>query len=448
MNWHLVLRVGNEDGYSGEVPADAGHMFAALERSGASYLVQQNVTKVITATCGRPPPAHAIDLLTFSMAVFAADLRIPRAMSDDRWQRNISLHVPVFDVPVWEAVAPHVVEMLTFLTGDSWNLRFRGRPAAEVVKVVKSNGVNDSAPNVGDVMDVALFSGGLDSLAGAIDLLEAGKPIALAGHYGAGVTNSVQQNVLSALQAHYGTQVVPLMFHVQPLKANEAEGEQSMRSRSLLFLAMGAAVATALGPNRQLVVSENGFISLNVPLTLPRMGSLSTRTTHPHFVSLFRRLLVALGLDVRVELPSLFLTKGELLSAVRNPRLLREIAPLSMSCSHPELGRYHGRKPGNHCGYCIPCIVRRASMTAASLPDAAYDTDVLNAAGALTAATGSDLKAFDIALARHQEASPLQRLAAVLNSGPLDPGHASRHADVYSRGLNEIARFLGARRSV
>ncbi|KYF76576.1 hypothetical protein BE11_47610 [Sorangium cellulosum] len=378
------------------------------------------------------------------MAVFAADTRIPRALTDDRWRRDIWLHVPVFEVSAWESCAPYVVEMLNFLTGDAWSIRFRTRQGADSPR---SNG-SGGAAGTPEVMDVALFSGGLDSLAGAIDLLESGKPVALAGHYGAGVTNSVQQNVLSALQRHYGCRVIPFMFHVQPLKANDGEHESSMRARSFLFLAMGVAVATALGPGRRLFVSENGFISLNVPLTLSRMGSLSTRTTHPHFVSLFRSVLATLEIDIPVELPGLFRTKGELLAAVRNPTILAEIAPLSMSCSHPELGRFQRKKPGKHCGYCVPCVVRRASMAAARVPDADYEMDVLTAGGALTAETGRDLRAFEIAVARQRDASSLRRLTAVLAGGPLPPERATDHADVYARGLDEIARFLKRRRLV
>ena len=32
-------------------------------------------------------------------------------------------------------------------------------------------------------------------------------------------------------------------------------------------------------------VPENGFISINTPLTRRRIGSLSTRTTHPYFIN-------------------------------------------------------------------------------------------------------------------------------------------------------------------
>jgi 7-cyano-7-deazaguanine synthase in queuosine biosynthesis len=442
MNWHVILRIGTGDDYSADIPADTPRVLAALERNGDACLIQQNVIKVITAKCGQTPPSRAQDLLAIAMAVFAADLRIPRAMSEDRWQRDLTVHVPVFEVSVWEKAAPLLIPMLSFLTGDVWDFRFRERPPSEAVSP------RVATVDVAGVEDVALFSGGLDSLAGAIDLLESGKPVALVGHYGAGVTNSIQKTVLAALQAHYEALVVPFMFHVQPLKPNEGEGEQSMRSRSLLFLAMGVAVATALGGDRRLVVSENGFISLNVPLTLPRMGSCSTRTTHPHFVSLFHGVLAVLGLNVHVDLPGLFLTKGELLSAVRNPALLNEIAPLSMSCSHPELGRFQGRKPGRHCGYCVPCIVRRASMTAASVPDAIYDADVIKNSGALTRETRRDLRAFEMALARLRGAPSLRLIADVLNTGPLAPQHVAQHAAVYSRGMNEIARFLGGSRAV
>ena len=33
-----------------------------------------------------------------------------------------------------------------------------------------------------------------------------------------------------------------------------------------------------------ILVPENGVISINVPLTVRRVGTLSTRTTHPYFI--------------------------------------------------------------------------------------------------------------------------------------------------------------------
>jgi hypothetical protein len=68
-----------------------------------------------------------------------------------------------------------------------------------------------------------------------------------------------------------------------------------MRSRSLLFFALGTAVAAALGEAVPLRVPENGLVSLNVPLTGTRLSSLSTRTTHPYFMERLAACVAALG---------------------------------------------------------------------------------------------------------------------------------------------------------
>ena len=86
-------------------------------------------------------------------------------------------------------------------------------------------------------------------------------------------------------------QLSSFWFYVlPPLIDPEHVGESTMRSRSILFLALGTLVGSALGLGTGLVVPENGLISLNVPLTFGRGGSHSTRTTHPHTIALYRRL--------------------------------------------------------------------------------------------------------------------------------------------------------------
>ncbi|MHC5720555.1 MAG: hypothetical protein ACYTX0_53180, partial [Nostoc sp.] len=121
-------------------------------------------------------------------------------------------------------------------------------------------------------------------------------------------------------------------------------------------------VANLFPGQKPLVVAENGLISLNVPLTHSRIGSLSTRTTHPHFLSLYQKILSSLGLVTSIELPYKFFTKGEMLANVKNKEVLESTANLSMSCSHPEAGRFRQGSPSHHCGYCVPCIIRRAAL--------------------------------------------------------------------------------------
>ncbi len=84
-------------------------------------------------------------------------------------------------------------------------------------------------------------------------------------------------------------------------------------------------------------------------------------------------------------------------------------------------------------------------MLEADLADAPYDIDVLTASATLNEkSTRADLRAFEIALARHRESSRLAKLAAVLSAGPLDPNQAADHVGVFARGLDEIRRFLEA----
>ena len=87
-------------------------------------------------------------------------------------------------------------------------------------------------------------------------------------------------------------------------------------------------------------------------------------------------------------------TKGEALVGSRNPSLLRQLVPLSVSCAHPETARYVRRHQGN-CGYCFPCLIRRSALAHVGWDDAPYAWDVLSEGGLLNRRTrrGADLRA-------------------------------------------------------
>jgi hypothetical protein len=218
--------------------------------------------------------------------------------------------------------------------------------------------------------------------------------------------------------------------------------EKSQRGRSFLFLGLGTLVATAVGPSTTLIVPENGFISLNVPLTSGRLGSWSTRTTHPHSIALFRRILSIVGIDVRVETPYRFKTKGSLLAECGDRELLARYVHKTNSCGHPnEMNPRDGRREPQ-CGYCVPCIIRRAALHAAQLPDNEYRYDVHTERDQLTEVTLSDLRAFEIAIARARARAP--SVTDVLRAGPLDamPHEVGDYIGVYRAGLDEVSRFL------
>jgi 7-cyano-7-deazaguanine synthase in queuosine biosynthesis len=230
-----------------------------------------------------------------------------------------------------------------------------------------------------------------------------------------------------------------LPMWISPPKGRNRASETTTRGRSVLFFALGIAVADALNADR-LVVPENGFISLNVPLSPSRRGSFSTRTTHPHFVSLVRNVLSAIGVNVAIELPYRFRTKGEMMQQVANADVLAAGVPVTMSCAHPSAGRW-AKQPNIHCGRCVPCIIRRAGIQTAMNDPTPYNQIDLDVQ--LPGESGSDLTVVRMTLDRYAKKEP--RLADILAAGPL-PGTDAEKRDflgVFTRGLDEIRALLG-----
>jgi 7-cyano-7-deazaguanine synthase in queuosine biosynthesis len=286
---------------------------------------------------------------------------------------------------------------------------------------------------------VCLLSGGLDSLIGGIDLLNDRNSVAFVSHHGGGMTSMFQSNTFGALHTHYANRCSHHQFYVVgPTLGNDTE--KTMRSRSILFLGLGLAIASILGDHVPVIVPENGLISLNVPLTGSRVGSSSTRTTHPHFISSVQRVLNDLGISNNIELPYRHMTKGEMLANVSNRGVLESTLGFTMSCAHPEVARWDGSTPGIHCGYCLPCLVRRAAVSAAGFEgaDAPY---MFDARHSITHGRVSDLRAVKMALARNEQ-SEASKMFRVLEAGPLPPYEVAEFVGVYERGMSELNTYL------
>ncbi len=385
---------------------------------------------------GLAPSPVALDLFRLAGAVFCADKTISRGEAGDFWTRDISLTVPVSDVDLWERVGGLLVSALSFLSGDHWRLDF----VEDTVEAVDA-GTISSGDNA-----VTLFSGGLDSLSGAIDLLEAEKNLTLVGHHDGSLTLSKQEELYRALREHYGTDRVSLrklllrpaarrISQARPLAHGVVEN--TTRARSFLFIAAGVAVADALESGLALQVPENGYIGINVPLSPARVGSLSTRTTHPFFMHLMEALLDQLGLDHEIENSYRLLTKGEALVASSNSALLAELAPRTISCAHPEAPRWRERPQGN-CGYCYPCLIRRAALHRFGSDTTQYSWDPLTETELLDrkSKSGRSLRALAQSLGRPESQND------VLRNGRIPDGEAPAFFETYRRGRAELRDWI------
>lgn len=375
-------------------------------------------------------PRAGIDFLRFATAIYCADKLVPRRSAHDCWTREILVSAPVADVKSWRNAAPAFEEALRFLSQDDWTFEFRA----------DDSNVEEGAADNFDA--VCLFSGGLDSLIGAINLLESDDDlrVLLVGHHDASSTKPLQADLFESLQQQYGDRVDYLSVLARPTHRSGArfplpsKKEISTRTRSLVFIASGLAAAISSGAGVPLYVPENGFIATNVPLGEDRLGSCSTRTTHPRFIASLARALRTVGIANSIRNPYLYKTKGQMLDECANQKLLRAIENDSVSCAHPDQRRYEASSEPN-CGYCYPCIIRRASFHSVNRDKASkYRHDVCRDIDFVRKPKpGADARSV------LQSLSIEQGRLAVLRQGSLpDAVDVDTLNDMYERGRDEL----------
>jgi hypothetical protein len=135
----------------------------------------------------------------------------------------------------------------------------------------------DKTPFHGRVEDVVMFSGGLDSLAGAVkEAVEDRRQILLVNHRPTEKPTWRDTALLRQLARHAGDRA-PLHFPIRVNKVKRLGKEFTQRTRSFLFAALGTTFARMIGLNR-LRFYENGVVSLNLPPSAQMVGARASRT--------------------------------------------------------------------------------------------------------------------------------------------------------------------------
>jgi hypothetical protein len=439
MTWHVIAVAGIGDKYKVKLRKGDEDLIVPFSIPGHLDSIESSLPFSFS-DYSFSPSVEAEDLLNFAITAYAADVRISRDTAFDGWTRDICLHIPVHNVEKWLPVVNLMQELLSFLTGDHWTINLR-----EIHKSFKS--IIPSPKNEERIVlknpEVSLFSGGLDSFVGALDLLSNSKrPVVLLGHHGkgGGPTSVAQAEAINTIRLGYSEEIAPFFkLWVSIPKGETRSSEITTRGRSILFISLGIFVASGFSA-KKFYIPENGVISLNVPLTNSRLGSFSTRTTHPYYVFLLRNIIKAIGLEIEVILPYRFKTKGEMVAECLDQKLIRVGMKTTMSCSHPGVGHWKlNGNPNQHCGYCVPCIIRRASLKSLKRDTTSYGNKIDKS---LSPVRGADVKAFRMALARYSVNPP--SIKQILMSGPLPVSDEEKEQflSVYKRGIEEIRKVI------
>jgi 7-cyano-7-deazaguanine synthase in queuosine biosynthesis len=417
----------------------------ALKGPGLSTVEVDLPFQSLLRSLGSPNPM-ALDLLMIAAACYVIDKSTARKGSSDAWTRDLKVNFPVSDPKKWKGVAGRLDAALTFLSGDVWRTSFR---QAQCKLFVAPKRRRKIAPVPGEPTAfhaVALFSGGLDSLVGAIDFLKQNpaRNLMLIGHYDAPGPKSQQKGLHQQLNLHFPgrTKLVQVRVAQRPTR----NAESSLRSRSIAFLGLGIYAASAIGADVPLFAFENGTIALNLPLTPSRSGSCSTRTMHPFYLDTFRSVLGDLGLSNGLVNPLGLKTKGECVAKSSDPKLVGALASRTVSCSHGSRRQDWRRKSATNCGYCVPCLFRRASLHASGL-DSGKDYGIDVCADELTVdsdgSSADDLRAVISGLRRFNDPKTIRKaITSVAVVQPIDD-----YVNLVRRGLDELRVWIAGKGS-
>lgn len=378
-----------------------------------------------------------IEFVRIATLTYLADRTSPRPKHG--WARSIDLEVPVWDPDPWNEASDDLARVLRFLTSDHWTLAF--------VKARTPRAQELTRAPVGPA--VSLFSGGADSLAAALLLHnELGSAPVLVSHRDTAAVAHTQDQLKDELAKLWHSEppsfAVTLGRRSKQLGSNaQFPKELSSRSRSMLFVSLGLAVASATGT--PLLIPENGFASINPPMGGERRGALSTRTTHPWYLKELSTVLESVGAHAAIQNPFAQDTKGQMFRRVAellgNEEASRLLS-ISRSCSRSADLRFAGVQGATHCGVCFGCLVRRAAFLGSGVTDQTVYAvaDLRLSLGSLANGWYNARRASDLQAVRYAAANgpDIARVVQYLprDADPLDA------IDIATRGLQELAALV------
>ena len=266
---------------------------------GPWHRISVNIEGMETAMSGALSPAWR-DLIRLAAFVLAADCASKRGTltsvdNGASWRRAFRFVIPVADPDRWSqpALRQTLERTLGFLSDDTYRFDFvAAGPRVEGAQLsFQPAGEGRSFVSWKQVDDVLLFSGGMDSLAGAAEeLLVRGRRPLLVSHRSSPKMQAVQRNLIEELRARSGGSApwyvgIDIHRHADALRR-----EDTQRTRSFLFASIAGAVSWLSGQNR-VRFHENGIIGLNLPISAQLQGARGTRTVHPRVLDGFARIL-------------------------------------------------------------------------------------------------------------------------------------------------------------
>lgn len=376
------------------------------------------------------------DFLTIALGISAADYAVIRDTTFDGWTRRIELTISVVHPDIWaQRLISKLEKCLMILTGDIWELHIIGN-GPEQLETSKRR-----KPFSYEKYDsICLLSGGSDSLVGALDLVSDNRHPLFVSE----TVRKSKQIRDEILESIYGKDMAREMICLSPnirSSNKNAVCEMTTRSRSIRFIAYAVAASSLINKPKTTVeihIPENGFISINPPLTIGRHGSLSTKTTYPPYLDGLQEIFDMLNFNVKIVSDYRFKTKGEMFINCKDQIRLKSLLSKAVSCG--KIGRRQ-----RACGKCVPCIVRRAAEYAYTrdINFTNRNTDYPDLNTLLDSSDpkkSSDLCAMVSAIIKLKNSTVLEEYGPQLSFS--EGKEKDEYVKMLERGFNEIKTYL------
>lgn len=309
-------------------------------------------------------PPRILDLLELAAYIYAADRHTRRGRRDaveyHAWSRRFRVRMRVRDVNFWTRadVQDALGSCLTFMSGHAdFSFVFTGGHRTPPTSLFDQEGI--VLPQAGQHQRVALFSGGLDSLSGAVQALTGtDASLVLVSHHAQPGTKQVQRELAQALNVRFPGRAA--LYGFECTLSGVRAAEETQRTRSFLYCAIGFAISRAYQANT-LSIYENGVTSLNLRRREDLANARASRTTHPRTLDGMERVL-SLVADQPFEIlaPGFWQTKRDVVDALVASGH-GDLISSSVSCSRT----FQREGTATHCGRCFQCVDRRLAIFAA-----------------------------------------------------------------------------------
>jgi 7-cyano-7-deazaguanine synthase in queuosine biosynthesis len=320
-------------------------------------------------------PSISADLLDLALAIHAVD-RLIKRNQDIPLSFYVKLPIRNFDILSKSEVYNLLTSTLGWYTNDHWHFEFSKREVSYRHVEVQPQLPLNPLPSKNEV---ALWSGGLDSLSGLYTRLIA-NPETYYVLVGTGSNSQVikrQRLIADEINRLFPKRTSLIQIPYRWRKTPSIRKNFAQRSRGLVFMLIGIACAHHIGQN-SLYLYENGVGAINLSYTKGEVGLDQAKSVHPLSLLQVSQLVSAvIDTPFHVTNPFWLWTKGQMVESL-NSTDGKYLITLSSSCD-----RTHRLKEGIiQCGVCTSCLLRRQSLSALGIEDETiYDKRVISKSG-------------------------------------------------------------------